>query len=50
MKTKSLSALLTAALLLGTLTGCGQAGDDDGLLHWMPPRHVRVEAGLVYPG
>lgn len=27
MKTKSLSALLTAALLLGTLTGCGQAGD-----------------------
>ncbi|WP_312634693.1 efflux RND transporter periplasmic adaptor subunit [Oscillibacter sp.] len=27
MKTKSLSALLTAALLLGTLTGCGQTGD-----------------------
>lgn len=30
MKTKSLSALLTAALLLGTLTACGQAGDSSG--------------------
>ncbi|WP_312940386.1 efflux RND transporter periplasmic adaptor subunit [Oscillibacter sp.] len=27
MKTKSLSALLTVALLLSTLTGCGQAGN-----------------------
>lgn len=27
MKIKSLSALLTAALLIGTLTACGQAGD-----------------------
>ena len=27
MKIKAFSALLTAALLLGTLTGCGQAGD-----------------------
>ena len=30
MKTKSLSVLLTAALLLGTLAGCGQAGDSSG--------------------